>query len=97
MDITEKDLDRMAKAILEEDNNEELLRDSVSLEDNILKFKVYDVDADEPVAVRALMNAGLNVYSDDNVETVEHFATWANKSRYVDITIILTPNSTLWR
>lgn len=94
MKLSEDDVARIEKIIL--DAGETLRRDTIKLEGNKLTFRVDGSDRDGNLAIVALMDAGMNVYSDGNLDTLENFSTRAEGATSADVTMTIADGG-LWR
>ena len=94
MKLSENDVARIEQIIL--DAGETLRRDTIKLEGNKLTFRVDGSDRDGNLAIVALMKAGLNVYSDGNLDTLENFSTRAEGATSADVTMTIADGG-LWR
>ena len=94
MALSEDDISRIEKIIL--NAGETVRRDTIQFQENKLRLQVYGSDRDGSVAIQALMRAGLNVYSDANLDTQENYASWNEGASFSLVTLTLRPGA-LWR
>ena len=71
-------------------------RDTIQLESTKLSFQVNGSDRDGTAAIKALMQAGLNVYSDGDLDTQENYTTWKNGAAFCEVVLTLRHDA-LWR
>ena len=71
-------------------------RDTIQLESTKLSFQVIGSDRDGTAAIKALMQAGLNVYSDGDLDTQENYTTWKDGAAFCEVVLTLRPDG-LWR
>ena len=71
-------------------------RDTIQLESTKLSFQVIGSDRDGTAAIKALMQAGLNVYSDGDLDTQENYTTWKDGAAFCEVVLTLRPDA-LWR
>ena len=71
-------------------------RDTIQLESTKLSFQVIGSDRDGTAAIKALMQAGLNVYSDGDLDTQENYTTWKEGAAFCEVVLTLRPDA-LWR
>ena len=71
-------------------------RDTIRLESTKLSFQVIGSDRDGTAAIKALMQAGLNVYSDGDLDTQENYTTWKEGAAFCEVVLTLRSDA-LWR
>ena len=70
MELTEDDIAKIQQIIL--DSGETVRKESIRTDGNNLIFRLLGHDASGETAMKALWNAGLNGYSDGDLDTVEN-------------------------
>ena len=94
MTLSEDDIARIETIIRKAGGT--IRRDTIQLESTKLSFQVIGSDRDGTAAIKALMQAGLNVYSDGDLDTQENYTTWKDGAVFCEVVLTLRPDA-LWR
>ena len=94
MTLSEDDIARIETIIRKAGGT--IRRDTIQLESTKLSFQVNGSDRDGTAAIKALMQAGLNVYSDGDLDTQENYTTWKERAAFCEVVLTLRPDG-LWR
>ena len=94
MTLSEDDIARIETIIRKAGGT--IRRDTIQLESTKLSFQVIGSDRDGTAAIKALMQAGLNVYSDGDLDTQENYTTWKEGAAFCEVVLTLRPDG-LWR
>ena len=94
MTLSEDDIARIETIIRKAGGT--IRRDTIQLESTKLSFQVIGSDRDGTAAIKALMQAGLNVYSDGDLDTQENYTTWKEGAAFCEVVLTLRFDA-LWR
>ena len=93
MELTENDIAKIQQILL--DAGETVRKRSIELNGQILSFRLLGTDADGSAAINALWNAGLNGYSDGDLDTVENKTVWSEGAESALVTMTIAEGG-LW-
>ena len=94
MTLSEDDIARIETIIRKAGGT--IRRDTIRLESTKLSFQVIGSDRDGTAAIKALMQVGLNVYSDGDLDTQENYTTWKDGAVFCEVVLTLRSDR-LWR
>jgi len=94
MTLSEDDIARIESIIMQV--GERIRRDTIVIRDNRLSFRLPGTARNGSKAIKALMEAGLNVFSDGDLDTQENFVVWVEGAEICDVRLTLLPGA-LWK